>query len=229
MFTKLLSFGDSWAYGSELPENSKTYNQLIADKFNVSHACYAIPATSVEHLLLQLKTAINQEVNLNNSLAIFTLTSPTRSIYFDNGIPKEIHIRNEDLTSKNYFKYQWSDELDYLKLNTVILALQKICKEYNIHDYYVCGFNRIDIDYPGIDITKIYDQGKNHLAGLLNSQLPLVDNIEHIMDFSIDKTNPFIFPNLCHPNQNGHIEIFKILYSWINNAYRKIQLHTYPT
>ena len=216
MFAKLLSFGDSWAYGSELSENSKTYNQLIADKFNVSHACYAIPATSVEHLLLQLKTAINQEVDLNNSLAIFTLTSPTRSIYFDNGIPKEIHIRNEDLISKNYFKYQWSNELDHLKLNTVILALQKICKEFNINDYYVCGFNRIAITYPGIDITKIYTQGKIHLADLLKCQQPV--NIVNNMDFSIDKTNPFISPNICHPNQNGHIKIAEILYSWINNA-----------
>jgi hypothetical protein len=166
--------------------------------------------------MLQLKTAIDQEVDLNHSLAIFTLTSPTRSIYFDKGIPKEISIRNEDSISKNYFKYQWSDDLDYLKLNTVILALQKICKEYNIHDYYACGFNRIAINYPGIDITKIYTQGKTHLADLLNCQQPV--NIVNNMDFSIDKTNPFIFPNICHPNQNGHIKIAEILYSWINNV-----------
>lgn len=227
MFTKLLSFGDSWSYGSELPENSKTYNQLIADKFNISHACCAVPGTSIEHLLIQLKKTINDDPELKNALAIFTLTSPTRSIYFDNGIPKEIHIRNEDLTSKNYFKYQWSNELDHLKLNTVILALQKICKEYNIHDYYVCGFNRIDINYPGIDITKIYDQGKNHLAGLLNCQQPV--NIIDNMDFSIDKTNPFIFPNICHPNQLGHIKIAEILHSWITDAHTKIQLYPYQS
>ena len=216
MFTKLLSFGDSWAYGSELPENSKTYNQIIADNFKISHTCYAVQATSTEHLLIQLKTAIIKEATLTNSLAIFTLTSPTRSIYFDNNIPKEIYIRNEDLISKNYFKYHWSDELDYLKLNTVILALQKICKEYSIQDYYVCGFSRVDIDYPGIDTTKIYNRGKNHLAGLLNCQNPV--NILNNMDFSIDRDNPYIFPNISHPNQLGHTKIAEVLYSWISNA-----------
>lgn len=208
---QLLSFGDSWPYGAELLEGSKPYGELIAESLNIPHKNYSQPATSVEKLILQLKDAV-QSSDVSNSIAIFTITSPTRSIWVDDEHNfHEIHVRNQDPISQAYYKYIWSDDLDHYKINTVVLALQRICQQYNIDDYYVSGFTKIDLNYPGIDSSKIY---QTSLTELLNCQIPV--NIVNNMDFCVDRQNPFIWPNECHPNQAGHVEIACTLGPWIN-------------
>jgi hypothetical protein len=213
MYSNLLTFGDSWPYGSELPVSVPTYGKLIANKLDISYFCFANPATSIEHMILQLQQAIPQLDHTQKNLAIFTLTSPTRSIYFNSNVAREIYIGTNDAISKNYFKYLWSDALDHLKVNTTILALQHICSRYNIDDYYVSGFNSINPDYYGIDVTRIFNNGNMSLADLLDCQVS--DGMFDNMDFCIDHTNKYITPNICHPNQLGHEKIAEVLYKWI--------------
>jgi hypothetical protein len=212
--TLLLSFGDSWPYGAELLPGSKTYGQLLAEYNNAEYKCYAIPATSNYHLLLQLKLALSQErLSDKKIVALFTFTSPTRSIYFDQTEFKEIHVRNDDVTSKTYFKYLHSEQLDYLNSNIIMLALQQMCYQHHIIDYYVSGFCDINFDFPGINRDKIFNKS---LVDLLDCRQKF--NTPNKDFFQINKLSPFIFPNVDnHPNQAGHVEISHALHKWINS------------
>lgn len=217
MTKMLLSFGDSWPFGAELPQGCLTYGDQLAYDRHLPHKNFSRPATSIENLVLQLQQAI-ETIDVRDTIAVFTLTSPTRSMWVDpDGRIIELHVRNEDLISKTYFKYIWSQDLDHYKVNVTILALQRICQQYGIDDYYVSGFSPIKANFPGINQNKIYP---NTLTDLLKCQIPV--NIVNNMDFSIDKQNPFIWPNECHPNQAGHTEIANKLGIWINDASRKI-------
>ena len=211
MTQKLLSFGDSWPNGAELLPGEQSYGDLIAQNLGLSHKNYSQPGTSIEKLVLQLKEAIQTE-EVKNSLAIFTLTSPTRSMWVDTNCNyREIHVRGEDPVSRAYYRYMWSDELDYYRINTIVLALQRMCQQYLISDYYVRGITNVSLDYPGIDTSKIY---KTSLTELLGCQIP-INSIN--MDFCVDRQNQYIHPNVCHPNQRGHSRIATDLYEWINS------------
>lgn len=213
--SKLLIFGDSWPFGAELDlTKEKPYGTLIAEYLNCPVSNYSRPATSIDHLPLQLIEAQNREPYLNGCKALFTLTSPSRSMYYQDGEYKEIHLNNSDTISKNYYAYQWSHEMEKYKTNMVMLSLQSMCKSLGIKDYYVCGLEPITFTYPGIDLNKIYDEGRSSLTTLLG-----VAQKTPIREYFQIEPNEYIWPNTNnHPNQVGHQLISEKLQAWIANC-----------
>ena len=55
-----------------------------------------------------------------------------------------------------YYKYVQSDKLDYHRAQIFMLALQRMCEQHNIKDFYLEGWTHIDWSYNGIDKEKIY-------------------------------------------------------------------------
>ena len=213
--SRILIFGDSWPFGAELDlTKEKPYGTLIAEYMNWPMSNYSKPATSIDHLPLQLLTAQSKELSLKGCKALFTLTSPSRSMYYEDNEYKEIHLNNGDVISKNYYAYQWSNEMEKYKINLVMLSLQTMCKTLGIKDYYVCGLEPMDFIYPGIDLSKIYDEGRSSLTMLLG-----VARETPIREFYQIKPNEYIWPNTNnHPNQQGHQLIAEKLQSWIANC-----------
>ena len=104
-------------------------------------------------------------------------------------------------------------------LHKNILSMQGICRQYNIRDYYIVGWDQLVIDLlidaklPGVDTTKIYHKSCTKLFGYKN-----------LRDFAKRPPNQHV--RMCgHPNELGHELIAQTLYNWItkqNNVQSKI-------
>ena len=212
---RLVVFGDSWARGSELAPNEKTFGELLSERLGCeSFANYSHPASSISHLMVQLKNFLKmlQDTGRDPSeyLAVFFLTAQDRSMsYLDNdwifqtphggfstnGYQRELVASINDM----YWKYFHSQELTETTVNTNLVALQTVCQKYNIADFYIPGWEQFDL-WPEIDSTRIHTVS---CGEAINFDLGPFEN------------NPYIHPNISHPNQLGHQKIADLLYDWI--------------
>lgn len=209
-------FGDSWPAGEELERGEKTFGEILSERFNVGFKNYSQPMTSIAHMLLQVNLAIEDLDPTDNPVAIFCLTSVSRSIRFeDSYLPgnwEEIQIARKDPASRAYYQYIHSDKLDQLMTASHLLALQKICQNFKIPDYYVCCWTRPEFFLPGLEKLCIYPKT---LLEILDS------SVTHSLLERFTSTK-YVKMGGCHPNQQGHIKIADTLSSWTdlrNNFY----------
>ena len=206
----LVTFGDSWAQGSELSAQEKTFGKIVADILGCKQfKNYAQPASSINHLLIQLKSFLHMLshshiADPSDCIAIFFLTEPGRtftvvdsSTVFLNpdggfGLPRDKDLENT--INKNYWKYVHSDTTSILTANSTVYNLQNLCKHYSICDYYIQGWTEFEF-WPEIVTDKIYKQGKVTCADLIQDNRAIGG----------------------HPNQRGHELIANELIDWIRS------------
>jgi hypothetical protein len=207
--TKLVTFGDSWPCGAELLPDEKPYGKILSDLLSLNFENRSQTATSNEHMVLQLKRYIDSLSEDNKTVAVFFITSPARTCLIDfNGTEKEIYPwadQSRGAYANAWYRFFHTPLQDQFRTRLAILALQRMCNLYSIDDYYIVGWSQIDLDFPGIDKTKIYNKT---CAELFDAPS------EH--EFSLAKDNQYIYPNNCHPNQKGHNLIAETLAEWIN-------------
>ena len=224
----LIVFGDSWVRGSELRENEKSFGQLVAERLSLNYSNYAQPASSITHLVVQLKDFLKKLTDCNENpnewIAIFFLTGKERHLswlnndwtfhtpsggYANRGRPtgQEAH----ELT-KLYYKYFFSDQQTDLHTNTALITLQSICQKHNIQDFYIQGWQQFDL-WAEVDHSRVYKDGKISCADFFNLKVYPGNHT-----INIDNKNPYIYPNKSHPNQQGHQLIADRLVEWIASA-----------
>lgn len=203
-----ISFGDSWPAGEELGVGEQTFPQILAEKLGQEFQNYSERCTGIPHTLLQLKRCLEGTPN-QPLTALFSLSSPSRSIYFDKTW-QEIQARKSDIVSQNYYRYIQSDQLDNFMFGTYVLALQKICQHFDIDDYYVSCWSPVEFSLPGVNTQKFYHKT---LVNILGCGIG-----SHDCELKIDSNHPMIYPNKFHPNALGHKQIALELFSWINNV-----------
>lgn len=211
----LVTFGDSWPAGAELKAGEQPFGHKLADLLHSSkYTNCAVPATSNEHMILQLGQYINQIKNVANHIAIFFVTETSRSCLIDNN-NNYLEIKFNGNPEKHsldyyYFKHFHTRAQDKFKTHKTILSLQRMCSKSGINDFYVIGWQKnVDLDWPGIEKEKFYDCGNTTCANWLEPT--------HDKFWSTAKSNPYIKPNDNHPNQAGHDLIANKLYEWIKN------------
>ena len=215
----LITFGDSWPYGAELSFGEKPYGKLLSEKLNTNFYNYATPSSSIEHMVVQCDKFIKEKLNKDEkNIAIFFLTSPHRLLAYDSqGNEEHIYPLQNKIGSKAYHYYHVSSKkLDDLKANISILALQKMCVEHNIDDYYINGWIKPNFFISGINLNKFYNQGNTTVADFFNG----IDENEFLASSNINKNNPYIYPKVNHPNQSGHQLIADKLEEWIQSNAR---------
>lgn len=205
----LATFGDSWAYGIELQPNEKPFGQIMAEKLGVDFKNYAWWSTSIEHLVFQLRQFIEERPKFDHVTSVFFLTDYSRTLTIEPTQVIEIDVH--DPKFKSYYQTVYSDDLGIFKANVIMLALQHICQQYKINDYYICGWTPIEFTLPGIDKNKIFRQGLNTCADILN-----IPGLLDVPDCFYQQENFYFWPNVCHPNQLGHRHIADTLIKWIN-------------
>lgn len=210
-FVRLVTFGDSWPYGNELSLGQHPYGEILAGYLGLPFENYSKNAASNEHMVLQLQKYVSDHVAVQDTLAIFFITSPVRTTLIDHD-GSEIFIypwsdRSRGDHAHAWFKYFQTPALDRLRTMMSVLSLQKICQSLQIQDYYIVGWSEIDFDFPGIDKQKIYPSTCAELFGA---------SPEH--EFTMARDNMFVKPNDCHPNQLGHQMIADTLQKWILNG-----------
>jgi hypothetical protein len=204
--TKLFTFGDSWPYGSDLAPDEVPYGNILAELLNSSeYENFSVPATSNEHMIIQLQNCVNKRPSIQDSTAVFFITDPARSCWIGYD-QKAVDVRpdaNADTQSREYlyFKYFHTPHQEKFRTHQTMLALQRMSSVLGLEDYYVVGWvPGIDFDCPGIDKNKIYKQGRVSCANMFNS-------------LTIDCIN-----RGCHPNQAGHRVIAENLLEWIRGV-----------
>jgi hypothetical protein len=202
MTHRLLVFGDSWAYGSELADDCREqqcFGGQLGKLLTVDsvHNC-AETGSSISHLHLQFQNALTR-MNYDPAdqyTAVFFLTGQQRFLAFDpnnefyNLIPAGASIRPVqhqhrmliETVNDFYYKNIQSDQADVIALNANLLALQAICRYHNIQDYYISGWQDLHV-WPEVDQTRIYPY---HCQALLDSDVKYFE------------------PNVSHPNALGH-------------------------
>lgn len=213
--TTLVTFGSSWPEGVELNDHEFPYGNILADLLNVDYyKNYAEGNTSNDHMVLQLEKYIQHNKNIDKTIAVFFITEISRMCMIDyskNALCVTPWGNSEQGDMPYYYyKFFHTPHQELFRIRLTILALQKICNQYNIDDYYILGWDKPDLDFPGINLDKFYQSAKFNCAELFGAK----GNEE----FANAKENKYIYPNICHPNQAGHQLIADELYKWIKNA-----------
>lgn len=213
----LLIFGDSWARGVDIEESKGefSYGQLIAWNLGLEIIKAARPASCAENCIQQLESTNKHLFNpISKATALFTLTSPSRHQYWNQMHEEwlEIQINSSDPNSKAWYAYLSSQKQDHHRMQITILALQRMCEQLGIKDRYVFGLEPFECTYPGIDKTKIYDEGKTSLTQIIGI-LPEDASVREFChmtpnEYTISKDN-------FHPNGAGHKLIADTLIPWL--------------
>ena len=204
---KLVTFGDSWPWGAELTATQKPFGYWIAQSKRYDFENCAEEGTSIEHMILQLQRYVAK--NNQNTTAVFFITNPIRTMHYQG--EQWLTYRPTGQRSPGheaYYKYVQSDELDYHRAQVFVLALQRICEQHNINDYYLEGWTNISWSYAGIDKTKMFTKTATEILG--------VDLNPRTSEISKYQQSQYIMPNKYHPNEYGHKKIAEELSTWIN-------------
>jgi len=214
MSKQLVTFGDSWPAGAELKDKTQSFGHLLAKMLNISlYENWAISATSNDRMILQLKKYIQEHTTPTNHIAIFFITSVSRHLHLDLDnkikemkVPPDWKSEADPLVS-NWYRYFHNNEYDNFNLYKTFLSLQRICEQYHIQDYYVSGWTNFDFEMPGVDTKKIFPKTCIEMFGGKNA-----------IEFHDFDKNPYIYPNISHPNEQGHALIAKNVYQWITSV-----------
>jgi hypothetical protein len=202
-YLNLFGFGCSWAAGSGLLSQEHTYIELLAKRLNFQHCKnYAQESTSIPAMVLQLNQCIQQDT-VNGSHAVFFLSGIDRDVVWDDKEPVHLSPTQTDPLAENWYKNFNSFALSEYRANTTILALQGMCRAAGIKDYYIWGWDTINL-YPSVDTTRMFASGKASVADIFSN-------------FSTDVTglknsgSKYIIPNDGHPSVVGHEKIADLL------------------
>jgi hypothetical protein len=197
----LIGFGDSWAHGVGLNyPKEKNYLTLLGDKYGLPVENYAVPSSSVDHMLIQFRNFIHQSYNPENKYqALFFITAKERLLYFDEDTQQIVNTSpcSADVTDQSVGYYRcYTHQLGDFNINRNILAIQQLCKVYSIRDHWIPGWQHLEL-WPSVNRTKFInrcspvttlfskDREFNSLLDLMNSNCQFLDHTGH-------------------PNQQGH-------------------------
>ena len=207
---KLVVFGDSWPAGAELTDPSQyCFPTLIGNVLGLVIDNQSQPATSADQAVLRF---LNYD--LTDCGVLFCFTSYARYVMFEEEQEFEIHPRNKDLASLNYYTQIYSDKLGKFNFLKNILVVQGVCKSSNIPVYCVTNWNDVP-EHSSIDPTIFYKKSLFEMLGMINVTTESGNNSNFGQQIFSNKQ--YIRPNIGHPNIAGHKLIAEELASWINS------------
>ena len=222
----LLTLGDSWPQGGELSQDfdkvnyGVPYGVLLQKKlgFDQLHN-YGSAGASNEDTLIQLQDYLkNHWQPTDNVTAIVHLTNPARTAHLprftslDANSDERAHWPADAKEwARGLFMHFHRNEHEVMRSSATITTLQSWCKHHGFDDYYFSGWIRYPTWLPGVDIDKIWAQGKETAADWFGAS---GHNGEHLINV---ESNQYIRPNFAHPNQLGHNLIAEKLQAWIQS------------
>ena len=203
----LLTLGDSWPEGAELG-SGKRYGEILQDAMGFDEFYnYGSGGASNEDMLYQLQNYFKIHKPDSQVIAVFFLTNPARTAHF----PRFSNWTNADTFGKEIYMHFHAREHEIMRSSMTVSALQKWCQSFDIDDYYFAGWVRYDHWLPGVDLNRIWAQGRETAADWFGAS---DHNGEHLVNV---ENNQYIRPNFAHPNQLGHQLIAEKLQGWIQS------------
>jgi hypothetical protein len=222
----LVSYGDSWTFGSELDlPRDCNWTTILGKKQNWEILNLSCPASSIGHLAVQLFQYIEQSVQYQDYKKIFMvgLTGTTRYLSYSNQLKEFINITPEANYRTGNIDYTGRPPDVLREFNTLSTETYKLveCIEYNqfiikqtimLFENY-CQLNNIDIiffsyfDYLVNDSIHYYPESITKTLTGKEYSLPDIRN------------NKYFHGKLFHPNQIGHERITEILLDFYDKNY----------
>lgn len=206
---KLVTFGDSWPYGADLRPEEKPFGSILAELLqSTSYTNMSEPATSNEHMILQVKKYVDLTADVSGDIAVFFITSTARACYIDYN-NQAVEVRPDARAARDslhyyYYRYFHTPAHEQFRHYATILALQRLSEQLNFQDFYIMGWEQPSFDYPGINKTKIYSKTCTQMFAQ-----------EMRNPGALYKNNVYINVVGQHPTQLGHKLIANNLYHWI--------------
>jgi hypothetical protein len=224
----LIVCGDSWSNGAELQPEEQNFGQLLSQKLNANLYNQSVDASSIPHLIIQLKKAVAHCDLTLPTKALFFLTASDRDLIWSQQLPKgsgfskthppphsaleEIFLAPSDPLHEHWYKTYHSRGLSNFRCNTSLITLQAMCKYHSIQDYYIWGWEKFCL-WPEVDKTKFYNNAKSRIFDFFTDD-PKLTPCEQF-----NKNSRYFWPNGGHPNQLGHRVIADNLHNWIGNVH----------
>lgn len=221
----LVTFGDSWTFGSELhAPQLHSWPVLVANNLDADLINLGTPASSIGHLVVQLFQFAKQITNYTNHKIIFMVGLSGRSRYlsyfneldeFVNITPEAVYRTGdikptgqppEDLLELLPYKaihYRYVDSekySDFIAAQTLLL-FQNFAKLHSIDSIYFSYF-----DYPNLtDYRHIVDCSLLYPETITKTLTGSEYTIPEI------RNNLYFKNKLFHPNEQGHLAIANML------------------
>lgn len=205
----LVNFGDSWAAGNWTTNpHQHAYSAVLSKQLGIECLNFAVGSTSIPHLVLQFQQFVDQKYHPGHKYhALFFLTAKARTFLYEDTTDKIIHCSPQTAgTGKPqedaYYK-SYNDSLGNFNLNVTVLALQRLCSLYNIHDYYMFGWETAPL-WKSVDSSRFYANGDWPITKEFYSEH------EHkSLQTLIDEKNPGVWTaqHSGHPTDLGHEKI----------------------
>ena len=233
MSNVLLTFGDSWPAGADLPDRNMAFPTLLASNLGMSLQDLSESATSIDHVVLAMFEFLENSYSSDNTYtALFCLTDASRNLAWTEGnhyIParldlwksdcyaQELQINNRNVMSPIYFKHIHSLRLEQYNYHKNVTLLKLLSDKYNITDFFVHNFYNPHFEFKIVNTDKMY-------PGTLSSMIESADITEFVPNGNQDSIFPRIkyrqFSNKKyllhgHPSVQGHELIAIKLTEWM--------------
>jgi hypothetical protein len=195
----LLNFGDSWAHGADVAPGER-YADIMAAWWDYDLIDYSMASTSATRMILQLQEFLTTVYTPGQDyVALFFVTAQERQLLFtEAGQPREMHVQHDS----EYYAQFYTSRLGTLTLNTTLIALQAMCRHYNIRDYYMLGW-QYPVLWPTVDHSKFYAAGQlNAVNAIMGTDIKC--NFHQI---DVDQHPGFVNG---HPSAAGHQSIARL-------------------
>lgn len=228
----IVSFGDSFILGSELPNNnngSKAWPGLIAQELGCNYKTYAVAGCGNDHIARQIYSYFASSP-IENTLAVINWTWITRwDFYVDEDfsqwttlgescVPDKLSWINDENKSNrmlDFYKDFGQSKLwnKFRNLQT-IMAVQSYLKEKNIQNIQTY----MDYDLLENPVVGFIPPYVKEIQSFVKPRLELFFQNQNFLDWARDNNFPITPHPGMHPIGNSHIEASKLWKSRFHNA-----------
>lgn len=206
---RVYSFGDSWAYGSELKPGDRTFGQILADKLRITHINHGTPGFSMGNVMLSL---LEQTANLTKDDIVIVILPPDIRWYT---MTKTKAWKSLQSNNQEWIDYFVEKPIEYFihHHNIFLYTMQSALKDKQCK-YVLCH------NYGNLQILPQYENLIDRSVLLSEHSLTqLLSDDDWNDNYDIDKksdgpprfTGKYFLGNYNHPNQLGHKRIAELI------------------
>lgn len=220
---KILIFGDSWGYGSELDlSREKNFGNNLKDQTNIDVYNYSSPGLSFPHIVSRV---INNIHLLGKDVFVIVIIPPDcrwiapsddfkkfktlvfQEVFNKEDIPQK-YYNNYLLNSPYWFNYHFS---------LFLFTLQCLLDSKNTAYIFQHNYGKLELlsNFKELIKKEAFLDFNRSLTSILVDKKDIINLIKNKLDGILDcKENfsgKFFYPNISHPNELGHRKIAEII------------------
>jgi hypothetical protein len=210
--TKFLVFGDSFPAGCDLADTDCRFPKLIADGLGWELIDFSQGSSSIDHAVHFFMSWIQKQNSINDTVALFCLTDPSRTMYFDEHDNLRELTPHSNNTLAQYYKIMLNPKTEQHIWIKNITLLNLLCKHHSIPAYFInnWAYSQSLVDY----VDCAYPESICEILGFSEREW---DYYKSNPFEQVDKSGKYFDRGCYHPNVQGHKKIAETLTEWLKN------------